>query len=153
MVFVLKTPLLGMMLVALVHTVKSDIGGDDYLRGVPNGQEEPVDEDHRVLMPKLRQFWGDKSTYKLQECEGDCDDSSHCEDGLECFSRKRFEPVPGCSGEGRRNKDCERKTREILGIYVVIFPFLAQTLFCCPVSPRDLTDFLFVFFHRLHQAS
>ncbi len=37
---------------------------------------------------------------KLRQCEGDCDIDSHCADGLKCFQRKAFEPVPNCLGQG-----------------------------------------------------
>lgn len=42
-------------------------------------------------------------------CEGDCDgDDSLCQMGLSCFSRSRWQPVPGCedeSSQGTRGED------------------------------------------------
>mmetsp|Transcript_18412 Transcript_18412/g.45827 ORF Transcript_18412/g.45827 Transcript_18412/m.45827 type:complete len:2629 (-) Transcript_18412:138-8024(-) len=36
---------------------------------------------------------------KLQECQGDCDSDSDCDDGLECFQAKgRDSVIPGCAG-------------------------------------------------------
>ena len=35
---------------------------------------------------------------KLQKCQGDCDDDSHCADGLKCFHRSASEKVPGRLG-------------------------------------------------------
>merc|ERR1712085_57349 len=46
-------------------------------------------------------------------CEGDCDRESDCNDGLYCFQRDGYTPVPGCKGTGKNNwdycvpKDCE----------------------------------------------
>ena len=34
-------------------------------------------------------------------CEGDCYEEDDCEEGLSCFHRGGFEPIPGCSGLGR----------------------------------------------------
>ena len=33
---------------------------------------------------------------KLQQCQGDCDEDSHCAPGLECFQRHGTEQVPAC---------------------------------------------------------
>jgi len=33
---------------------------------------------------------------KLQNCQGDCDEDSHCADGLKCFQRDKGEAIPGC---------------------------------------------------------
>ena len=41
----------------------------------------------------------------LQLCEGDCDDDSQCADGLICFQRNGFTPIPGCSGTGKEHYD------------------------------------------------
>ena len=35
---------------------------------------------------------------KLQKCQGDCDDDSHCADGLKCFHRSASEKVHGRLG-------------------------------------------------------
>jgi len=39
--------------------------------------------------------------YLLGACEGDCDNNSECAEGLVCFQRTGFEPVPYCEGVGR----------------------------------------------------
>jgi len=41
----------------------------------------------------------------LQACEGECDTDAECAAGLKCFQRKGYTPVPGCTGEGRKNWD------------------------------------------------
>jgi len=38
-------------------------------------------------------------------CEGDCDDDSDCDAGLECFQRSTLENVPGCNGDGQSGYD------------------------------------------------
>eukprot|EP00934_Nitzschia_sp_Nitz4_P005076 Nitzschia sp. Nitz4//NODE_293_length_29386_cov_71.949235//2837//4960//NITZ4_additional_000031-RA//-1//CDS//3329531815//5066//frame0 len=38
------------------------------------------------------------SAYPLPVCTGDCDSDDDCEEGLVCFSRDRYEEVPGCTG-------------------------------------------------------
>ena len=35
---------------------------------------------------------------KLGPCQGDCDNDSHCQDGLRCFQRDANVSVPGCRG-------------------------------------------------------
>merc|ERR1712151_223251 len=37
---------------------------------------------------------------KLNQCEGDCDNDSHCATGLKCFERNGKEPVPSCKSGG-----------------------------------------------------
>jgi hypothetical protein len=39
------------------------------------------------------------------ECQGDCDDDSDCQEGLKCFQRSGYTPVPGCSGDGSYGSD------------------------------------------------
>ena len=41
-----------------------------------------------------------KSGATLQQCQGDCDNDSHCAKGLLCFQRKADEKVPGCLAGG-----------------------------------------------------
>ncbi|KAG7349099.1 peptidoglycan-binding domain protein [Nitzschia inconspicua] len=36
--------------------------------------------------------------YPLGRCQGDCDEDSHCMEGLKCFQRDANDAVPGCSG-------------------------------------------------------
>jgi hypothetical protein len=50
-------------------------------------------------------YSADTDPYPLLACRGDCDRDSDCDTGLICFKRDGFTPVPGCSGEGRENKD------------------------------------------------
>lgn len=72
--------------------------------------------DHSVLMSTLPQANdGDKmfGTNRIctgpgglcMECEGDCDSSEDCGEGLECMSRNLGEPVPGCYGEAQIDVD------------------------------------------------
>jgi hypothetical protein len=60
----------------------------------------PVNNDPRpVGTPKEVSNRGWEPNFLLDECEGDCDDSSDCMSGLICFSREASSvPVPGCSG-------------------------------------------------------
>jgi len=39
--------------------------------------------------------------YPLKACQGDCDSSSDCLDGLECYQRSEgdTDPIPGCAGD------------------------------------------------------
>ena len=41
----------------------------------------------------------------LQTCVDHCDADSQCAEGLSCFQRDHFEPVPGCSGTGELGWD------------------------------------------------
>lgn len=42
-------------------------------------------------------------------CQGDCDTKEHCAEGLECFKRNVFDPIPDCYGEGAYDYDyCTR---------------------------------------------
>jgi len=43
---------------------------------------------------------GVEPSVTLGLCEGDCDNDSDCEAGLECFQRDGLETVPGCGGSG-----------------------------------------------------
>jgi len=48
--------------------------------------------------------------YPLKSCQGDCDNDDECFGNLVCYQRKRFEHVPGCSGQGDEGTDycCHR---------------------------------------------
>merc|ERR1712238_572126 len=39
-------------------------------------------------------------SFPLGNCQGDCDRDSECQEGLVCFQRDGFTPVPGCSTKG-----------------------------------------------------
>jgi len=41
----------------------------------------------------------------MEECQGDCDNDSHCKGDLVCFQRSGFTEVPGCSGLGTESWD------------------------------------------------
>lgn len=41
--------------------------------------------------------------YRCGRCQGDCETDHDCKDGLVCFHRHGFEPVPGCSGRMGEN--------------------------------------------------
>ena len=43
----------------------------------------------------------------LGACKGDCDTNADCREGLTCFQRDGTTAVPGCSGTGINNYDCE----------------------------------------------
>jgi len=47
----------------------------------------------------------DVSGTNLGECEGDCDNDGHCQDGFMCFQRSGTTAVPGCSGTGTSDWD------------------------------------------------
>eukprot|EP00581_Thalassiosira_minuscula_P028023 CAMPEP_0183753568 /NCGR_PEP_ID=MMETSP0739-20130205/3024_1 /TAXON_ID=385413 /ORGANISM="Thalassiosira miniscula, Strain CCMP1093" /LENGTH=623 /DNA_ID=CAMNT_0025990075 /DNA_START=110 /DNA_END=1981 /DNA_ORIENTATION=- len=43
--------------------------------------------------------------FPLGLCEGHCRKHGNCGDGLKCFRRRYFDPVPGCDGAGTRGKN------------------------------------------------
>merc|ERR1712173_228104 len=45
------------------------------------------------------------SESNLGECQGECDNDSHCASGLACFQRTGLTPVPGCAGVGETDFD------------------------------------------------
>ena len=45
------------------------------------------------------------SAYPLGICEGDCDSDADCQEGLICYQRKGFYPIPGCTGDGIDGRD------------------------------------------------
>ena len=55
--------------------------------------------------PPLEYIGDCSSDAPCNRCQGDCDGSSHCGPGLECFQREGLEPVPGCTGTGVSGKD------------------------------------------------
>ena len=55
--------------------------------------------------PPLEYIGDCSSDAPCSRCQGDCDGSSHCGPGLECFQREGLEPVPGCTGTGVSGKD------------------------------------------------
>jgi len=69
---------------------------------VANGS--PPDSDLKELI-----ILGDDGipaeVYPLGMCEGECDNHADCQEGLKCFKRIGFEPIPGCSGQGNFGDD------------------------------------------------
>lgn len=41
----------------------------------------------------------------MNQCQGDCDSDVDCANGLVCFQRDMYDPVPGCAGTGNQNWD------------------------------------------------
>ena len=74
--------------------------------------------------------------YLLGACEGDCDNNSECAEGLVCFQRTGFEPVPNCEGVGRKAGDdiCINPTPEVRTPYLRSLYYL--TLIIAHVIPR-----------------
>jgi hypothetical protein len=64
------------------------INPDSVQDGIPNLNGERLDE-HK---------YG-----QLELCEGNCDFTGNCKDGLVCYKRVGFSPVPGCSGQGKEH--------------------------------------------------
>jgi hypothetical protein len=64
--------------------------------------EEYNDEDETVDAVELNYERECTEDEPCGVCEGDCDDDSHCADGLTCFMRGdgNVDLVPGCSGLG-----------------------------------------------------
>lgn len=52
----------------------------------------------RSLLSVLSYSSNPTDRYPLGRCRGDCDNDSHCKDGLVCFQRDPNEAVPGCDG-------------------------------------------------------
>ena len=48
---------------------------------------------------------GSNPTVTMAECEGDCDNDSHCADGLICQQRSGNEKIPGCQGMSYKGWD------------------------------------------------
>ena len=71
--------------------------------------DEVAPQSQRELQtPSLTDAGNDNdpvSAFPLGNCEGDCDTDADCEEGLICFQRNRYTPVPGCSGQGIYNRD------------------------------------------------
>ena len=90
-------------------TVKSDVPGGSVARGGVYCWHDL--KDNHVDGCK-RGTWGWLNG-GCPICEGDCDRDSDCGDGLYCFQRDGFTPVPGCKGTGQNNwdycvhKDCK----------------------------------------------
>eukprot|EP00563_Minutocellus_polymorphus_P003093 CAMPEP_0181044952 /NCGR_PEP_ID=MMETSP1070-20121207/13543_1 /TAXON_ID=265543 /ORGANISM="Minutocellus polymorphus, Strain NH13" /LENGTH=586 /DNA_ID=CAMNT_0023123437 /DNA_START=73 /DNA_END=1835 /DNA_ORIENTATION=+ len=53
---------------------------------------------------KIR-YIGDDPDIAMRMCEGDCDDDDDCEGDLVCMQRSDDEPIPGCGGTARDEKD------------------------------------------------
>ncbi len=69
------------------------------LTPVPGCSGTGIKDHDYCIYPELQSI-GIDPTQKLQVCQGDCDKDSECADGLVCFQREGFEPVPGCRGTG-----------------------------------------------------
>jgi len=80
----------------------------DSFESVPgcHGQGTHQNDYCYVPPPSLKTV-GNKnwSPGTLGHCEGDCDNDSHCKNGLKCFQRDSFESVPGCDGQGTHDYD------------------------------------------------
>merc|ERR1712157_431536 len=54
------------------------------------------------LIPSIKLYHlvskGGNPAETLGRCEGDCDDDSHCAEGLHCFQRSGHTTIPGCVG-------------------------------------------------------
>lgn len=46
------------------------------------------------------EFW---DGFNLEQCQGNCNSDNNCAGELKCFQRSGLDPVPGCSGTGRRH--------------------------------------------------
>jgi hypothetical protein len=85
---------------------ESDPSRTDYCvyKQPPEPTQSPVSTPTETPSPlktgKLTSYGASPpaSKFPLGICEGDCDNDSHCETGLICFQRGRYEPVPGCIG-------------------------------------------------------
>ena len=49
----------------------------------------------------------------LKACTNECDKSSQCAPGLQCFQRQNGEPIPGCNGTAKRTWDFCYDPREL----------------------------------------
>mmetsp|Transcript_26813 Transcript_26813/g.58154 ORF Transcript_26813/g.58154 Transcript_26813/m.58154 type:complete len:409 (+) Transcript_26813:97-1323(+) len=88
------------------------VSGDDYCYDPADdddddNDDDDDDDDHYYdydAYPRLKEEHEDPS-YKLDVCEGDCDDDNDCRGHLVCFQRDGYADVPGCSGSGDRDWD------------------------------------------------
>ena len=71
------------------------------------GQGEPGD-DYCTVRPyaSYLTYKGNGRTH-LGLCEGDYDNDDDCATSFYCFKRRKFDPVPGCEGEGHVEKTTE----------------------------------------------
>jgi hypothetical protein len=76
----------------------------DGLAPVPGCSGTGINDYDYCVYPVLNTI-GYDPRQTLQVCEGDCDRDSDCATGLKCFKRDALEPVPGCSGAGKRYQD------------------------------------------------
>ena len=71
---------------------------------------------------------GCTASNKCTNCQGDCDRDSDCVDGLKCFQRNGYGPVPGCSPNGDGDKKgydyCYEPGKTIIFYFIFIFIFL-----------------------------
>ena len=79
-----------------------------FLGGSTDAAAAAIGTQRKLQEPPLLQV-----TFPLQNCNGDCDDDSHCSGNLICFQRSGTEAVPGCSGSAPAGVDfcAERPTQ------------------------------------------
>merc|ERR1711933_329011 len=69
---------------------------------VPTSSMIPSSHPTSSFSPSIKLYHlinkGGNPAETLGRCEGDCDDDSHCAEGLHCFQRSGHTAVPGCVG-------------------------------------------------------
>ena len=69
----------------------------------------PTSKPTRLTIKSIGNNGNPEQVYPLGTCLGDCDNDGECEQGLICFQRDPYEPVPGCNGgevDGTRMDVC-----------------------------------------------
>ena len=84
----LDVPVLPLNRIGFIHLIYSDLCSNEIApQGTPLGGTN------------------DNKAKNLEACIGECDNDGQCKEGLMCFQRTGFTPVPGCSGEGKKDWD------------------------------------------------
>eukprot|EP00980_Cylindrotheca_fusiformis_P006472 scaffold1377_cov126-Cylindrotheca_fusiformis.AAC.17 len=88
-----------------------DVYGEGYDRPTDSPTQNPTITNRPSITPippRPLVFFGSTppaDKYPLQYCEGDCDIDEDCGEGLTCFQRDEYMPVPGCIGTDENKTD------------------------------------------------
>jgi len=82
-------------------------GGTCHIRRGDKSCKPHATAGYTLYKKKVTPLGGtnDGNAKNLQACIGECDSDDQCREGLKCFQRSGFTPVPGCSGQGKKDWD------------------------------------------------
>jgi len=78
---------------------------DDFAPPTDSPTQSPTITETFPELAYVGNNGGPPQSFPLGNCQGDCDRDSECQDGLVCFQRSGFTPVPGCSSKGAVHAD------------------------------------------------